>query len=589
MLNPHQDTDYTRLAIALFLAVMLLLTWQAYIDKPRREQLAAHVKARTVAEEKKRIESTQAIASDKAAVPEENPNLTHTERLALSPRIAIRSQTLHGSIALKGARFDDLTLAKYRAELDPKSPEVTLLSPLGDKDPYLVQVGWVSADGKTVVPDQNTLWQADKKTLAEGETLTLRWPNGNGVTFILSVALDADYMFTITQRVENAGSDPVSVMPYAYINRAFADITQHYGILHEGPLGTMEGSLSEVTYKDLREKGKLFEQASGWLGITDKYWLTALIPGESGFKASFSHYTHHARDHYQVDYLGSAATIAAGSTADTNVRLFAGAKEITALDRYAAGDHAKNIAPIPLFDRAVDFGSLYFLTKPMFLMLTFFYAIIGNFGIAILLLTIVVKALMFPLANKSYHSMAQMRAIQPQMLKIRERYADDQIALNKEMMALYKREKVNPAAGCLPLLIQMPVFFALYKVLYVTIEMRHAPFFGWLKDLSAVDPSNLFTVFGLLPWDHPASLHVGILPILFCATMVIQMKQQPKPADPVQAKVMGFMPYFFLYLFASFPAGLVLYWTWSNVLSILQQQIIIRHHNAKEYRKANHG
>jgi len=582
----HQETDYKRLALAIFLAAILLMGWQAFVQMPRKQHLGEYVKTKQVEETKKKEEHAKEIITDKEASAEENPNLSDVERLALSPRITVATEKLHGSISLKGARFDDLKLANYRTELAEKSPEVTLLAPNGSKNSYFAEAGWLASDNNIKVPTQNTIWTTDKKTLAANEPVTLSWNNGEGISFFLEITLDSDYMFSIKQRVENKSSASVSLIPYAYINRVYGDSAQHYGILHEGPMGVMDKSLTEVAYQDLRDKGnQVFENAAGWLGITDKYWLAALIPSESGYKATFAHYNKRGADRYQVDYLGNAVAIKAGETQTQSVRLFAGAKEIEALDRYTKGD-GKDYAPVPLFDRAVDFGILYFMTKPMFLALKFFHMIVGNFGIAIMLLTILVKLLMFPLANKSYHSMAQMRAIQPQMLIVRERYAGDSVAMNKEMMALYKREKVNPAAGCLPVILQMPVFFALYKVLYVTIEMRHAPFFGWLKDLSATDPSNIFTLFGLIPWDHPHALHIGVLPILFCFTMVIQMKQQPKPTDPIQAKMIAIMPYFFLYLFASFPAGLVLYWVWSNMLSILQQHLISRRHNAKLARKA---
>ncbi len=574
MYNP-KPADHKPLIIAIALAALLLMGWQAMVEVPRRQELAK-IEARKV--EKREIQKQQQ-AQDmvrKETTADETKSLTRDQRLALSSRVAFKTGKVEGSIALKGARFDDLTFPRYRVELNPSSPPVTLFSPSGDAQAYFMQAGWVAPDGSTTVPDQNTLWQADKSHFTSGETINLRWNNGAGVTFIISVALDEHYMFTISQRVENNSGRAVTVAPYAYINRSHNEdpSMQHYAILHEGPLGVMEGALEEIAYADLQKEKKQFSHASGWFGITDKYWLSALIPAKGDFKVSFSHYTKNDNNRYQADYLGEAATIASGQQADSSLRLFAGAKEIRVIDNYANG--TQNQPPIPLFDRAVDFGSLYFLTKPMFLMLNFFYTHIGNFGIAILLLTIVVKLLMFPLANKSYKSAAQMRKLQPDMEKLRERYGDDQIRMQQEMMALYKREKVNPAAGCLPLLIQMPVFFALYKVLFVTIEMRHAPFFGWLKDLSAIDPSNLFTLFGILEWGHPTWMHLGILPILMCATMVIQMKQQPKPTDPVQAKIIGFMPYFFLFIFASFPAGLVLYWVWSNMLSILQQHIISR-------------
>jgi len=577
-----QEPDYKRVFIALLLASLVLFAWQARVEWPRRQQLAKMEQQEAI--KRRNAEAKQAQqAPARDADAADNPSLTWQQRIAQSPRIAIDSGTLHGSIALKGARFDDLTLRKYKETLEPDSPNVTLFSP-GGEDAYFAQIGWVSPDGKTKVPDQHTLWQADKKTLQPGEPITLRWNNGEGITFILSISLDENYMFGIDQQVENHSGQAVSVLPYAYINRAYEESKQQNVILHQGPLGVMDGTLNEVTYKELREKGnKVYENASGWFGITDKYWLAALIPAEDHYKTTFSHYAKNNQDHYQVDYLGNALSVAPGTSGENTLRLFAGAKVLKLLDHYAAGDETH--PPIPLFDRSVDFGVLYFLTKPMLITLTFFFAHTGNFGIAIMLLTIVVRLLLYPLANKSFHATAKMRDLQPEMLKLRERYFDDQITLQKEMMALYKRQKVNPAAGCLPVIIQMPVFFALYKVLYVSIEMRQAPFFGWIKDLSAGDPSNIFTLFGLIPWEPFGWMHLGVLPILMCATMIIQMKQQPKPADPTQAKMMTYMPYFMLLIFAKMPAGLILYWTWSNIISILQQRVITKHHEFSQARK----
>jgi YidC/Oxa1 family membrane protein insertase len=332
----------------------------------------------------------------------------------------------------------------------------------------------------------------------------------------------------------------------------------------------MNNILEDIQYESLRDDGaRTFADARGWIGITDKYWLTALVP-EAGtmFDAEYKFFKRGDHDAYQTDLRGSAMEVAVGQTAQTKVRLFAGAKVVERLDDYSAK------YDIPLFDRAVDFGMLYFLTRPIFGMMTYFHSLTGNFGVAILLLTCVIKILLFPLASKSMTAMSRMKKLTPKMTELRERYKDDKMKMNQEIMALYKREKVNPVAGCLPLLLQLPVFFALYKVLFVTIEMRHAPFFGWVKDLSALDPTNLFTLFGLIPWDAPAFLHLGIWPIIMCATMVVQQRLNPKPADEIQAMVMNWMPFMFLFLFASFPAGLVIYWAWNNVLSILQQLYI---------------
>lgn len=558
------------------------------MEWPRRQQLAQNYAIEAQKKAALKNDKANEIIA-KGGDSDYTPNLSRQERLQASQRIAIKSDKLHGSISLKGARFDDLTLAKYKETLEKDSPDVTLLTPNGDENAYFAQAGWVAGDGKTKVPDGKSEWQADKQILSAGDSVNLNWDNGEKVTFILTISLDNDYMFSISQRVENHSGNEISVTPYGYINRAYKDASNN-AIMHIGPLGVMEGALTEVSYKSLREKGnKTDDNSSGWFGITDKYWLTALIPDYNQFKTSFSHYNKNDLDRYQVDYLGTPQVVADGTSQEAKLRLFAGAKEINVLDTYASGNANGKAPPIPLFDRAVDFGVLYFLTKPLFLMLNFFYSLIGNFGLAIMMVTIIVKILMYPLANKSYKAMAKMRILQPEMARIKEKYKDDQMAVNKETLELYKRHRVNPASGCLPLLVQMPVFFALYKVLYVTIEMRHAPFFGWLTDLSASDPSNVFTAFGLIPWATPHFLHLGILPILYATTMIIQQHQQPAPPDPTQAKMMKIMPFFLLFIFASFPAGLVLYWVWSNSLSILQQEIItLRHGTHRSQReKAN--
>lgn len=580
------EPDYQRITTTLFMVAIILFVWQAFIEWPRRQQLAQFAAIQEQKKESQKSEKAAEITA-KESDSEYNPNLTRQQRIASAARVRIKSDKLHGSISLKGARFDDLTLAKYLVSLDKDSSEVILLTPNGDNSAYFAQAGWVATDGKTKVPDSNSIWKADKESIGANDSTTLRWENGEGVTFILKISLDSNYMFSIEQKVENYSKNEISVAPYGYINRVIGESHQKNIIMHEGPLGVIGETINEISYSELKEDGnKVFDNSSGWVGITDKYWLTALIPNDSGFKASFSHYNKNGQDRYQADYIAQQQNISAGMAASSKLRMFAGAKEINILDAYTKGGGKDNAKPIALFDRAVDFGILYFLTKPLFLMLNIFYSFIGNFGIAILMATIVIKLLMFPLANKSYAAMAKMRILQPEMVKLREKYHDDHIALNKAMIELYKRHKVNPASGCLPLLIQMPVFFALYKVLYVTIEMRHAPFFGWLRDLSAPDNSNLFTLFGLIQWTPPNFLHLGILPILYCATMIIQQHQQPMPTDPVQAKVMKIMPFFLMIIFATFPAGLVLYWVWSNILTIIQQEIISLRHGTHRSQKA---
>jgi YidC/Oxa1 family membrane protein insertase len=578
MLQPQQ-TDYKRVTLAVFLAAILLIGWQIKVEWPRRQALAqlhAETTTKREVEKNKHVEKTAAKDLGEA---EENIVLTHEQRIAASPRVRILSDKLRGSISLKGARFDDLSLIKYREHLTTGSPEVTLLSPSGDAKSYFAHIGWLAQDG-TKVPDQNTLWQSDTKEMTSDGTVNLRWSNGEGITFLLAISLDKDYMFTIDQKIENTSGRSVSVIPYGFVNRVY-EMPKHAPFLHEGAIGTAEGTLHESNYKTLQEKGTVvFEKASGWLGISDHYWLAALIPSTKDYKLTYSHYNKNKQDRYQVDYMGAVETVDAGKSVSQTVRLFAGAKELDVLDHYADG--SANKAPIPLFDRALDYGVFYFLAKPMCLVVHYLFMMTGNFGVAILLFIIVVKALMFPLANKSYKSMAQMRVLQPEMLKLRERYVDDQIGMHKAMRDLYKREKVNPASGCLPVLIQILVFIALFRGLNVTIEMRHAPFYGWIKDLSAPDPSNLFTLFGLLDWNAPSFLHLGLLPIVYCITMIIQTKQQPTPPDPIQAKMMTYMPYFMLIFFDTMASGFVLYWTWSNIISIIQQHYISKRYNEKK-------
>lgn len=582
----RDEPDYKRVFLAVFLSAIVLISWQVTVEWPRRQALSKLALEVTEKRAQEKVKHAEQGLSKNVIDSEDNSSLTREQRIAATPRLSIVSEKLSGSIALKGARFDDLTLTKHRETIEPNSPGVVLLSPNGDEKGFFAQTGWVSADNKTKVPDQNSIWQADKKELKAGETVNLHWKNSDNVTFILSVTLDQDYMFSIVQKVENHSGHEISIMPYGYINRTYT-MPETTAFLHEGPLGAMDGTLNEVGYQELKEKGnKTYESTNGWLGITDHYWLTALIPAAEHTKITYSHYSKNARERYQVDYLSDARTIASGASTENTTRLFSGAKEMQLVDRYTKGDPANHITAIPLFDRSLDLGSFYFLAKPMCEVVDYLYHATGNFGIALLIFIIIVKMLMFPLANKSYISMSQMRDLQPEMVKIRERYVDDQIGMHKATRELYKREKVNPASGCLPILIQVIVFLALFRGLNVAIELRHAPFYGWLQDLSAPDPSNLFTLFSLIPWETPRWLHLGFLPILYCVTMIIQTAQQPTPPDPVQAKMMKFMPYMMLFLFDSMASGFVLYWTWSNILSIMQQHVITKRHAAKKAAKA---
>ena len=569
---PQRPEETRNLLLAVAFSTLILLGWQYFYEAPRRQQEAARLQQQATSQ---RVDPSQTLQAAPAEITGNTEPLTRDKALAQSDRIAIRSPELKGTIRLEGARFDDLILSRYRQTVDRDSSPVVLLAPGITQSGYFAEFGWLSADTQT--PTASTPWQTRDTELTPERPVTLFWVNPDGVRFELEIALDEHFMFTVKQRVLNTEERPVSVTPYGFINRKLASESEHFAILHEGPLGVVNGALEEVSYEDLREEGEFrFPKAEGWLGITDKYWLTAFAPeGAEPFSMRFHTYQTGGEQRYQIDYQRPAFRLEPGSQNEQTTRLFAGAKHVKLLDAY--GERYS----IPLFDRAVDFGVLYFLTKPIFHLLHFFHTLLGNFGLAILTLTVIIRGLMYPLASKSFYSMAQMRHLVPKMNEIRERHKDDRLRMNQEIMEMYKREKVNPASGCLPMLVQIPVFFALYKVLFVTIEMRHAPFYGWIRDLSAPDPTNLFTLFGLVPWDPPSFLHLGILPIAMTATMVIQQRLNPKPNDPVQAQIMTLMPYMFLFLFASFPAGLVVYWVWSNILSILQQYIITRRYEKR--------
>ena len=497
--------------------------------------------------------------------------------IASQPHIRIDTPRLHGSIALTGARFDDLTLATYHETVDPKSPEVVLLSPPGTASPYLSEFGWVATKpGSVKVPGPQTVWKASDGPLTPSNPVTLTWDNGQGLVFSRTISVDPKYMFTVRDTVRNNGSASAALSPYGLVSRTGTPEVAGYYILFEGLIGYLDGSLQEVKYSSLSPGKPLdFLSTGGWLGFTDKYWLTSLIPPQDqSVKARFTHTFEGGVERYQTDYLGPEVTVAPNATASTSTRFFAGAKELNLLEAYSASG-------IPLFEYSIDFGWFWFLTKPIFRILLVFERVLGNFGLAILLFTLCVKLLFFPLANKSYQAMSKMKLLQPEIQKLRERFPDDKARQQQEMRALYKRVGANPLAGCLPIVIQIPVFFSLYKVLFVTIEMRHAPFFGWIRDLSAPDPTSFANLFGLLPFTPSAVpiigsfLLIGAWPIIMGLTMFLQQKLNPQPVDPVQARMFMVLPVVFTYMLSHFPAGLVIYWAWNNTLSVAQQWLIM--------------
>lgn len=502
------------------------------------------------------------------------------ELLAATPRISIETPKLSGSISLTGGRLDDLVLTELRETLEEGSPNIVLLSPFGTATPYYAEFGWSGGSDSIAKPDATTVWTADQTSLTPQQPVTLSWDNGQGLRFEKTFEVDENYMFTVRQRVVNNSEETVSLLPYGLINRTGTPETLGFYILHEGLVGVLNESLQEIDYDEVVEadRGVISESTTGgWLGITDKYWGTALIPDQSAaIDTRFSGQSAGGIDRYQTDYLYKEGLVAApGGSAETTNSLFAGAKVVTQID-----DYEENLG-VKYFDKIVDFGWFYYITKPLFYAIHWLNEKLGNFGVAILVLTVFIKLIFFPLANKSYKAMAKMRKLQPEMLDLRERFGEDKQRLNQEMMALYKREGANPMSGCLPILVQIPVFFALYKVMFVTIEMRQAPFFGWIKDLSAPDPTSILNGFGLLPWDVPELgllnvLNLGVWPIIMGVTMFLQQKLNPQPPDPVQAKIFLFMPIMFTFLLATFPAGLVIYWAWNNTLSIIQQAIIMK-------------
>jgi YidC/Oxa1 family membrane protein insertase len=588
MRTQQPDNNQKNLLIAIILSVGVLLGWQVFYAGPKMK--AEQERLRQAQEQQSATSPTPAQPPGSVSAPlpgvpatpapgSAPPAPTREAALAASPRIAIETPALKGSIDLKGGRIDDLKLLRYRETVDPKSPPVVLLSPAGAPEPYFAEFGWIApARSGIKTPDRESVWQAETGALlTPDKPLNLTWDNGQGLTFRRTISVDKDYMFRVSDRVQNKTGADVTLFPYARVFREGTPHVQGFFILHEGLIGVLgETGLVEITYSDaLKESGsKTVDGAKGgWLGITDKYWATALIPNQNvAYTARLSGHTRTAaqRESYQADYRLPSLTVPPGEERSVESMLFAGARQVNLVESYAAN------YGILKFDLLIDWGWFYFITKPLFYLINWLYGLLGNFGLAILAVTVIVKAAFFPLANKSYESMAKMKKLQPEMELIRERYKDDKMRQQQELMALYKKQKINPLAGCLPILVQIPVFFALYKVLFVTIDMRHAPFFGWIKDLSAPDPTSIFNLFGLLPFAVPEFLHVGAWPIIMGLTMWLQMQLNPQQPDPIQQQIFNWMPVIFTFLLAAFPAGLVIYWAWNNVLSLAQQWIIMK-------------
>ena len=584
--------DKRNLFTAIGLSLLVLVGWQYFVTPRFVTPKPAQIETQQEGNPASTPQASTSQASTPQAAPQAPPpgttaatptsvtqETSREDALKSSPRVAIHNDHLSGSIALKGARFDDLTLTSYRESTAPNSPNIVLFSPSRTTGAFYADFGLLpgaSSAGET--PNADTLWQASGNELTPKTPITLTWTNPQGVEFKREIAVDDDYMFSVTDTITNHAAQSLSVYPYAAVVQQGTPHVAGYYVLFEGLLGYIgDTGLQEWTYAKLDKEGvKSYSGTGGFVGITtDKYWAAAVIPDQTkAYDARFIATTTGAKA-YQADLREGELGVAPGASVSTSRKLFAGAKEVQLVDNYERELGIKN------FDLIIDWGWFYFITKPLFKVIDYFYRLLGNFGLAILLVTVLLKGLFFPLANKSYASMAKMKGVQPQLKELQERYKDDKAKLQQEMMALYKRERINPVAGCWPMLIQIPVFFALYKVIFTTIEMRQAPFYGWIHDLSAPDPTSVFNLFGLIPFTPPHLLMLGAWPLIMGVTMFVQMKMNPEPPDPAQKMMFTWMPLIFTFMLSSFPAGLVIYWSWNNTLSVLQQGFIMKKHGVK--------
>ena len=559
--------DNRNFLLAIILSMAIIFGWQFFFATP------AAKKAQEQATQQQQQTTQQSGAVPGAALVQ---TIDRQAALVAGPRVKIDTPELAGSVNLTGAQIDDVQLKNYRVEAKASSPIVTFLSPSGTANAYFVEQGLVGVVGQTAkLPDSKTPWQAAPgAVLTTDQPLVLTWDNGEGLVFRREISISEQYVFKVRQIVDNRTANPVYVLPYARIQRQDTPVTAGFWVFFEGLLGVQNGVLTESHYSDVSEVGGKVENTStgGWLGFTDKYWATALIPNQaSELVATYQHFKVGNRDAYQADYLAKQPVmVAARNSAALEDHLFAGAKIVQTIDKVGAAHK------IDKFELMIDWGWFKFLTQPMYYLLDWAKSIMGNFGLAILLVTVIVKLALFPLANRSYASMSKMKKLQPEMERIKAEFPDDRMKQQQATMELYKKEKVSPLSGCLPIFIQIPIFFALYKVILTTIDLRHAPFFGWIHDLSVPDPTSLFNLFGLVPWSPPQILMLGVWPILMGITMWVQMRLNPTPADPIQASMFNWMPLIFTFMLSSMPAGLVIYWSWSNLLSILQQSYIMK-------------
>ena len=557
--------DSKNVILAIVFSSLVLIIWAVFFEPPPPKPITNESKVEKMQEENN-------LSYPSIETSEEKKVILRSDTLKTSKRIFFENENISGSISLTGGIIDDVILKNYTKELNSEE-RVVLLNPNNSDDGYYIETGWASTSSDIELPGNKTQWSVKgNTTLTPNAPVTLEWENDDGIKFLKIINLDEKFLFRVTQQIQNNGNNSYNFYPYAQIVRNKKPPTLGFYILHEGFIGVFDQELKEEDYTDIEEKKYTGNFSSGWLGITDKYWITAIVPEKNkNFKSEFIYDKNYRANFILTEPIRSTPN----QSVSNEVRIFTAAKEVTAIDGYAENQN------IEKFDLTIDWGWFYFFTKPLFFVADYFFKLTGNFGLAIILITACIRLLFFPLANYSFRSMAKMKVLQPEMVRLKELHKEDKVKLQQEMMALYKREKVNPISGCLPVLIQIPFFFAIYKMLFVTIEMRQQPFFGWIQDLSARDPTSVFNLFGLIPWDPPSFLLIGAWPIMMGATMYIQQKLNPTPPDPIQAKIFMFFPLFLTIILAPFPSGLVLYWTINNVLTMAQQWVIIKRTKVK--------
>ena len=564
--------DNKNVFVAIALSMSVLLFWGAFFETPKKEN--QNLESNTQIQQKTENSITPS-ANQSPSINQLNveKKISREESVSKSNRIKIENDNIVGSISLEGGLIDDISFKKHKQKVDGEK-NIEFLNPSQSENGFYVESGWASIGNNTKVPSKNSKWEVEgNKVLTDKSPITIKWDNEEGVIFKKIIELDAKFLFKISQEIQNNSSKNIELYPYAQITRnKIPDDIQNFYISHEGFIGVFDGELKEDDYDDIEDSKIVRETNEGWLGITDKYWMTVLVPEKGkNFKSTFQY-----NNTFKANYIvNDPVKINSSSTKSNNFRLFVAAKEVDTIDTYAEEQN------IDKLDLVIDWGWLYFFTKPLFFVIDYLFKLSGNFGIAIVLITLAIRTLFFPLANFSFRSMAKMKAVTPEMTRLKELHKEDKVKLQQEMMALYRKEKINPASGCLPVLIQIPFFFAIYKMLFISLEMRHQPFFGWIKDLSAADPTSIFNLFGLIPWDPPSFMLIGIWPILMGASMWVQQKLNPAPADPIQAKIFAFFPFFLTIILASFPSGLVVYWTVNNILTISQQWVINKNTTVK--------